>query len=192
MSQFRLTKNCLFRDNSPFRKRSKEESLREFLMSIINEFYVGEEYRFSAVDDLGLACLATTAVGLHHRVGWSTIPPQQRALVFATRSGSLVTDQDYQHSLNQGGRTSARVFVQTLPNMPAGQVAACFALKGEHYVLVQDKPDFSTLENISSIVTHYGNASLCLITWMELTDNKELNVEMTVRQLEKEYATIQN
>jgi hypothetical protein len=160
-------------------------------MMLLDDFYVGQDYRFSVVDDLGLACLASTAVCLYHDSEWATIPVEKRALVFSTYCGSQVTDQEYQKCLDQDERTSPRVFVQTLPNMAAGQVAACFSLAGEHLVLVQSKPDFLVLENIASLTLNYGDAAYCLLGWMEYTDTKELTIEISLRYAgEKDHVVV--
>lgn len=150
-------------------------------MMLLDEFYVGEGYRFKVVDDLGLACLSVTAVCLFHQAEWATISPEKRALIFSTYRGSQFTDQEYQNSLDQEERASPRVFVQTLPNMAAGQVAACYSLRGEHFVLVQSEPDASVLENTASLTLEYGDAAFCLIGWMEYSDTQELTVEMSLR-----------
>lgn len=181
MHQFRLTNDCLFQDGSPYRNRAEGQCLRDFLMALLQEFYTGESYRFKVVDDLGLACLATTAVCVYHEKRWYSTVLEKRALVFATHHGSIVTDQEYQNCLDLNRRTSPRVFVQTLPNMAAGQVAACFGIRGEYYVLVQTSPDNATLENTATLTLAYGGADLCLTGWMEYTIEQELTVKMTIR-----------
>lgn len=181
MHQFKLTNHCLFRDDLPFRYRAEGQDLRGFLMVLLDEFYVGEAYRFKVVDDLGLACLATTAVCVYHGKGWHATSPEKRALVFATHQGSQFTDQEYQTSLDERRRASPRVFVQTLPNMAAGQVAACFGIRGEYFVLVQDSPEAMTLENTAALTLKYGGATLCLVGWTEYTIDQELTVKMAVR-----------
>lgn len=150
-------------------------------MELLDEFYAGENYRFKVVDDLGLACLAATAVCLYHHSGWTAIAPEKRALVFSTYRGSQFTDQEYQNSLDRDERTSPRVFVQTLPNMAAGQVAACFSFGGEHFVLVQSKYDASVAENTASLTLEYGGAAVCLLGWTEYTETQELTVEISLR-----------
>lgn len=167
--QFTLTDHCLFRNNTPIRLRTADQSLRDFLMALLDEFYTGEDYRFTVVDDLGLACLASTAVCLSFHPQWTEIMPQQRALVFATRSGSLLTDQEYQRSLEKGGRTSPRTFVQTLPNMAAGQVAACYAIRGEHFVIIQSDSKAVALEETVAMCLEFGGAKVCLAAWVEHT-----------------------
>jgi len=181
MHQFKLTNHCLFRDGLPYRYRTEEQDLRAFLMELLNEFYEGEDYRFKVVDDLGLACLAATSICFYHENQWMAAAPEKRALVFATHCGSQFTDREYQNSLDQRARTSPRIFVQTLPNMAAGQVAACFGLRGEHFVLIQAEQDMSALEEITSLTLTHGGATLCLTGWMEYSDIKELTIEMSVR-----------
>ncbi|MEL7161170.1 MAG: hypothetical protein AAFN92_10465 [Bacteroidota bacterium] len=181
MHTFRLSKHGLYRDEQILRSREETQSFREFLMALLAEFYVGEEYRFKVVDDLGLACLTTTAVCLWHEPRWARLAPRQRALVFATRSGSLRTDQAYQYNLDRGRRTSPRTFVQTLPNMAAGQVAACFAIRGEYFVLVQEGPAARALPDTIATCLTYGGAQACLNGWVEYAADEELTVRLSVR-----------
>lgn len=176
---YRLTDDCLYRNETPIRVRSKNQSLREFLMQLVNEFYDGKEYRFGVVDELGLACLATTAACLKGEGKWSRTLPPQRALVLATRSGSLMTDLEFQRGLDRGGRTSPRIFVQTLPNMAAGQVAACFAVCGEHFVLIQSTPEEAARAATVEMCLSYGNAQACLTGWAEYSP-AGLHVELGV------------
>lgn len=180
MQQFKLTNDCVFKDNLPFRRRSEDQSLRAFFMDLIDEFYDGEEYRFNAVDDLGLACLVATAICVHHQPNWFATSLEKRALIFATRSGSIHTDHEYQNSISRGGRTSARVFVQTLPNMAAGQVAACFECKGEYFVLVQSERNMEALETATQLTLKYGDAHCCLMGWVEHDISGELTVELSI------------
>lgn len=180
---FKLTDYCLYKSGAPFRIRPDGQPLREFLMQLTTEFYEGEDYRFGAVDNLGLACLAATAACLQGEYKWRKTPARQRALVFATRSGSLMTDLEFQDGLDRGGRTSPRVFVQTLPNMAAGQVAACFAVRGEHFVLIQSSPDDPARAETVELCLAYGDASACLTGWAEYSTGG-LTVELSVAYAE--------
>ncbi|MEM9258506.1 MAG: hypothetical protein AAGA62_02600 [Bacteroidota bacterium] len=177
---FKLSHKGIFMGPHPLRLRGKGQSLRSFLLSLLDEFYTGQDYRFNVVDDLGLACLATTAVCLHHHPHWQHIAPDQRALVLATKNGSLLTDLTYQQGLDHGGRTSPRTFVQTLPNMAAGQVAACFMIRGEHFVLVQSGPKEQAIAETVTTCLTYGPAAACLTGWVELTDEEALKVELYI------------
>jgi hypothetical protein len=177
--RYQLTADSLSQNGAPICRRSDGQSLRDFLIQLINEFYEGEEYRFGVVDDLGLACLAATAACLKGDDKWQQIGAQQRALVIATRSGSLMTDLEFQSSLDRGGRTSPRVFVQTLPNMAAGQVAACFAVRGEHFVLIQSSPDDPARAETVAMCLTYGGAEVCLTGWAEYSA-EGLNVELSL------------
>ncbi|MBC6996641.1 hypothetical protein QWY85_09000 [Neolewinella lacunae] len=177
MKQVKLTTEAVFWNGAPLRRRNPSQALRDFHLGLLHEFYVGPEYRFSVVDDVGLACLAATAVCLHFQRRWHGILPEQRAAVFVTYSGSLVTDLVYQKSMGAGGRSSPRVFVQTLPNMVAGQVAACYAVRGEHFVLIQDGPRSSAIAETVEMCLKYGPAKVCLVAWVEQTET-ELAVEL--------------
>jgi hypothetical protein len=177
--RYQLTSDCLYQNGAAVRRRAEEQPLRDFLTQLTTEFYEGEDYRFGVVDDLGLACLAVTSACLKGETKWRLIPAQQRALVFATRSGSLMTDLEFQESLEVGGRTSPRVFVQTLPNMAAGQVSACFAVRGEHFVLIQSSPDDPASAETVDMCLTYGGAQACLTGWAEYSA-EGLNVELSV------------
>jgi len=177
--QYQLTGDCLYKNGAPIRRRSGEQPLREFLTQLTNEFYEGGDYRFGVVDNLGLACLAATAACLKGESKWLQIPARQRALIFATHSGSLMTDLEFQRSLDRDGQTSPRVFVQTLPNIAAGQVAACFSLKGEHFVLIQSSPDDPARAETVAMCLAYGGARACLTGWAEYS-TEGLNIELSV------------
>jgi hypothetical protein len=177
--QYKISSNALYQNGTPISRRLAGQSLRDFLMQLTGAFYEGEEYRFGVVDDLGLACLAATAACLKDEDQWRQTPVRQRALVFATRSGSLMTDLEFQGELDRSGRTSPRVFVQTLPNMAAGQVAACFAVCGEHFVLIQSSPDDAARAETVAMCLAYGGARACLTGWAEYT-TAGLSVELSV------------
>lgn len=188
-NHFKLTYEGIFSGQHPLQLRAEGQSLRSFLLSLLDEFYVGPDYRFNVVDDLGLACLATSAVCLHHHPGWTSITPDRRALVLATKNGSLLTDQEYQRGLNHGGRTSPRTFVQTLPNMAAGQVAACFRIRGEHFVLVQSTPQDRAITDTVATCLEFGSAEVCLTGWAEHTE-EALLVELSLVYAEAKDQTV--
>lgn len=94
---------------------------------------------------------------------------EHTALLLASRSASLKTDTDYQHTI--ADKTdyfpSPATFVYTLPNIVAGEVAIYHKLFGETMVYVtRNEDEFSQLLAASGIP---AGADSAIIGWLECT-----------------------
>lgn len=92
------------------------------------------------------------------------------ALVLSNKSSSLDTDLKYQQSINDAENyfPSPAVFVYTLPNICAGEIAIRHQLQTENAFFVMENFDKNFLDNYARQLLRNGKAEKVLCGWTEL------------------------
>ena len=119
-----------------------------------------EEYRKSGENDLKffkmdapskLACIAACRL-----IGdeWTGYLRQRIGIVFSTADGSIESDMRHQSVVDQAlpEGASPSVFVYTLANIPAAEVAIRHKFQGEMMVFVEEEPDGFSLAYAESLI----------------------------------------
>jgi hypothetical protein len=150
-------------------ERRPGESRRPFLLRILAQ-YGTTPYRLRVVDDTGLLALAATAVLVAQLPDWTDLPRERIAMVFSSREGCRQTDLNFINSV--ATHPSARLFVQTLPNIAMGQVANYFAIRGENTWLMQAERDRQQLLEQVELLLTLTPAIYCLAGWVECNAQK--------------------
>jgi hypothetical protein len=128
--------------------------------------HLGLSYpKFFKMDELSrLAFLGSEMVLI--RSGLERLADDEVALLFANRTSSLMTDGQFQSTL-EGGIPSPALFVYTLPNIGMGEVCIRHKLYGENNFLVME--DFDSQQLIQHVRTllHQGVSKSVLLAWVE-------------------------
>ena len=107
-----------------------------------------------------------------------TFDTEHTALIVASRSASLKNDRDYWNTIQdkQNYFPSPSLFVYTLPNIVAGEIAIRHHLMGETscYVL----PDEQALEPILNSFMSTTKAHQLLIAWVECETDEKYNAHI--------------
>ena len=107
-----------------------------------------------------------------------TLDTEQAALIVASRSASLKNDTDYQCTIRDKENyfPSPSLFVYTLPNIVAGEIAIRHHLMGETacYVL----PDEQALEPVIHSFVSTTKAHQLLVAWVECETSEKYNAHI--------------
>lgn len=95
--------------------------------------------------------------------------PSEIGIVLANRSGSLDTDIRHCEVMKENGdEVSPAVFVYTLPNVLAGEIAIRHKLQGECTFFIQDPPDNRFTEEYARGLLRRGRLKAVVCGWCDL------------------------
>lgn len=101
----------------------------------------------------------------------STTDPYQKAIVLQNASSSLLTDRNFQHSIEKVA--SPALFVYTLPNIVMGEIAMRQQFKGENTFFVTDRFDPIQLQNYTEILFKNKIAEIVISGFLEVTEDSQ-------------------
>ncbi len=106
-------------------------------------------------------------------------PSQRVAILLANSSSSLDTDIKHQAIVDQRlpEGASPAVFVYTLPNIVAGEIAIKHKFKGELIFFVEESKDLDSLRKFAHKIIERGECDAVLYGWCELL-NDNYNTEL--------------
>lgn len=112
-------------------------------------------------------------------VDLNELTPNRVAIVIANSSSSLDTDIRHQEVLNQrlSGGTSPAIFVYTLANVMAAEMAICHKFQGELSLFIQREKSLSFVESYSKRLIERGEYDAVLCGWCELL-NEDYNADL--------------
>ncbi len=119
------------------------ESTGEALLTELYRNYVGDYPKFFKMDTLSRLGFVASEL-LLNKEGNRFVEREDRAIIFANRTGSLKDDTDYNHTINDADNyyPSPALFVYTLPNIVTGEIAIRNHYYGEtaFYLLDNEGP----------------------------------------------------
>jgi len=98
-------------------------------------------------------------------------PDESTAIVLCNSSGS--TDSDLAHLQNEEPPSPA-VFVYTLPNIVAGEIAIRHGIKGETAFFICEHDNDPTAQQYAANLLTNGMASSCITGWIDYTEERYL------------------
>jgi len=136
---------------------------------------------FRRLDTLSkLLCVTAEAAGLTEAIR----APRATALVFATATGCLTSDHEFQRSLAVPSGLEAGLFPYTLPSTPLCELAIRYGLQGPTICLsVATGGERAAFEN-ARLLLEGGEASACLVClgdWLAPATAAELETEPATR-----------
>jgi 3-oxoacyl-(acyl-carrier-protein) synthase len=96
---------------------------------------------------------------------------ESTAIVLCNSSGSLNSDLAH---LQNAGQPSPAVFVYTLPNIVAGEIAIRHGIKGETAFFISERIDDSIARQYAAGLLESGMASSCIAGWVDCTEEQYL------------------
>jgi hypothetical protein len=91
--------------------------------------------------------------------------------VLQNASSSLLTDRNFQHSIEKVA--SPALFVYTLPNIVMGEIAMRQQFKGENTFFVTDRFDPIQLQNYTEILFKNKIAEIVISGFLEVTEDSQ-------------------
>ena len=98
-------------------------------------------------------------------------PDESTAIILSNSSGSL--DSDLAH-LKNAEQPSPAVFVYTLPNIVAGEIAIRHGMKGETAFFICENENDPTAQQYAANLLINGMAHSCIVGWVDFTEEQYL------------------
>lgn len=94
---------------------------------------------------------------------------ESTAIVLCNSSSSLDSDLAHLQNVEQ---PSPAVFVYTLPNIVAGEIAIRHGIKGETAFFISERDDNPTIQQYATNLLESGMASSCITGWVDYTEEQ--------------------
>ena len=94
---------------------------------------------------------------------------ESTAIVLSNSCGS--SDSDLAHIRNSG-QPSPTVFVYTLPNIVAGEIAIRHGIKGETAFFICEREDEPVMQQYAEVLLANGMAGSAIIGWVDYADER--------------------
>lgn len=100
---------------------------------------------------------------------------EQSAIILFNRSGSLVTDRNYQNTIRRPDNyfPSPALFVYTLANIVTGEIAIRHKVMGETAFYILDHQDDSLIDAIIADTVAQSHPRAVLAGWVEYADEND-------------------
>ena len=151
---------------------AKQESLDKSLAQTYRD--LGMEYlKFFKMDNLSKLSMLATECLLKGTELYGAADNEDVAVVLSNASSSLVTDINYQHTINDKENyfPSPSLFVYTLPNISIGEICIKHKIYGENIFFVSEKYDAKNVHFYVSELFKCSNTKHCITGWVECNEN---------------------
>jgi hypothetical protein len=140
----------------------------EFLKSAYRNLFI-QYPKFFKMDPLSKLAFISAEILLKDRNLTARYPSEEIGMILLNASSSMETDEKHQESISDRGNyfPSPSVFVYTLANIMAGEIAIRHKIKGENAVLISEKPDAQILFQLVSELFLRKRVSCCITGWVE-------------------------
>lgn len=166
-----VNKNYILVDNQTFLSlENKEDDFALQAYKSLNIQYP-KFYKMDKMCKWGIIC----SFILLNNKELAHIDSYKKCLVFQNTSSSLLTDKNYQKTIDT--IPSPALFVYTLPNIVMGEIAIKYTLKGENTFFVSEKKNLDQLFDYSNILFENEIAKVCIAAYFEITEN-DIDIEM--------------
>ncbi|MEG1586352.1 MAG: beta-ketoacyl synthase N-terminal-like domain-containing protein [Bacteroidales bacterium] len=141
--------------------------------------------KFYKMDDLcKLGYVAAARLFASQQKYLAELEPNEIALILANRSSSLDTDGHHQQNVDMHSEegVSPAVFVYTLPNVVAGEIAIKHKIQGETTFFIQEK-ESEFLKEYAQLLLLSGQAKAVVYGWCEyLNQNGKVSLKIIKRK----------
>ncbi len=130
---------------------------------------IGNYPKFFKMDKLSKVGFVASEL-LKKQLPENSFDSEKTAVIFASKSGSLVNDIAYQATIENKENyfPSPAIFVYTLPNIVTGEVAIYHKLFGESLCCIL--PDEEALDNLVEVILPQSNMASAIVGWVECPD----------------------
>jgi hypothetical protein len=140
----------------------------EFLKTAYRHLHI-QYPKFFKMDPLSKLAFLSAEILLKDMDVTTRHPLEMTGLILLNASSSLETDEKHQESINDRGNyfPSPSVFVYTLPNIMAGEIAIRHKIKGESAIIISEKPDAQIIFQLVGELFFRKRVSCCIAGWVE-------------------------
>lgn len=124
-------------------------------------------YKMDLMSKWGIVCAELLL--RHHNPGHTA--DYKKAIVLQNSSSSLLTDRNFQHSIET--IASPALFVYTLPNIVMGEIAIRHKFKGENTFFITPQYDEKQLAEYTGMLFENNLAEIALCGYLEVTENTQ-------------------
>ncbi len=165
-------------------KKVSEETGASMLTAIYKS-EIGDYPKFYKMDSLSRLAFVATELLLKYDNGLERIEPSSRAVVFFSHSGSIKTDTEYISTIKSPDAffPSPSLFVYTLPNITAGEVAIRNHYNDETLFIMLENKDWAAMEQVNRAMMLDASARSLVSGWIEYID--DLNFEADIHLFNK-------
>jgi hypothetical protein len=139
-----------------------------FMKAAYRRFYI-QYPKFFKMDNLCKLAFLSAEILLKDTSVTSRHDSEYIGIILQNSSSSLETDEKHQQSISDRANyfPSPSVFVYTLPNIMAGEIAIRHKIKGENTVFISESPDIKLLYQTVNELFSSKKVSCCIAGWIE-------------------------
>lgn len=195
-----IVKNKAILDGKIFYENPAVSNLSEFLKDTLK--FAGITYaKFYKMDEISKLGFLATELLLKDKVH-AGLQPEDIGLIFSNSQSTLVTDNQFQESINdyENFYPSPSVFVYTLPNIMLGEISIRHQLSGENAFFIFEKFNAGFISAYSNQLFLSKKLKTTICGWVDQTAadyeaflylaspfESGLNVEHNTEQINKLY-----
>jgi hypothetical protein len=161
----------------------KEQSVGLFLRSVYRHYGISYP-KFYKMDNLCKLGFLSAEILLKGTDIIRKYPEEAIGVILGNASSSLDTDEKHQQSIHDRGNyfPSPSIFVYTLANIMAGEIAIRHKIKGENAVFIWERFDPKFMVQVVSELFHNQRVSCCLSGWVECYGDCYESIMVVVEQ----------
>lgn len=165
---------------------SEAESVDALFRSVYR-YYNIDYPKFFKMDNLCKLAFLSAEILLQGTDVLRKYPGEQTGIILENASSSLEYDQKHQESIRDRNRyfPSPSVFVYTIPNIMAAEIAIRHKVKGENTVFISEQFDPELIDHYVSELFRTQQVSCCLSGWMECYGNHYQSFLFLIEQEDK-------
>ncbi|MCK9400145.1 MAG: hypothetical protein M0Q51_09160 [Bacteroidales bacterium] len=148
--------------------KNPDSDKKNLLKTLYRHLYI-QYPKFFKMDPLSKLAFLSAEILLRDMNVTTRYPSEEIGMILLNSTSSLETDEKHQESINDRGNyfPSPSVFVYTLPNIMAGEIAIRHKIKGENAVIIREKPDVQTIFQLVDELFSRKRVSCCIAGWVE-------------------------
>lgn len=170
LSQVKISENGIILDGSSI-------ECPDYSLNTVYRTLIGDYPKFFKMDPL----CKLGFIGAELLLKDMSAPEKENgAIILFNRSGSLVTDRNYQRTIRSDGNyfPSPALFVYTLANIVTGEIAIRHKIYGESSFYILDKEDENEMDAIVAEAYQTSNPPFILTGWVEYDDDRHFTAKM--------------
>jgi hypothetical protein len=147
---------------------SEARSVGKFIRSVYRHYNM-DYPKFFKMDNLSKLCFLSAEILLQGTDILQKYPSEEIAIILENASSSLESDEKHQESIRDRNKyfPSPSVFVYTLPNIMASEIAIRHKMRGENAVFIFQQFDPGFIYHSVSELFRNQRVNCCLSGWIE-------------------------
>ncbi len=165
---------------------SEVESVGKLIRSVYRDYNI-DYPKFFKMDNLSKLAFLSAEILLRGTDILQKYPGEEIAIILENGSSSLESDEKHQESIRDRNKyfPSPSVFVYTLPNIMASEIAIRHLVKGENTVFIFEQFDPGFIYHYVSELFRNQRANCCLSGWIECYGDQYQSFLFIIEQEDK-------